>query len=82
MRRYSRVSALIERRAPVILWGSVPLHFGSVVIGLRRRRSAAASRVIGSRLLGGLRSPEGSEIGGGRVHPRGRVDCRAVSRSR
>lgn len=82
MRRYSRVSALIDRWPPMVLGGPIPLHFGRVVTGLRRRRSAAASRVVGSRLFGGLRSPEGSEVGRGRVHSRRRVDSRAISRTR
>lgn len=81
LRRYSRVSALVARRSSVVLWGAVSLHFGGVLLGLWRRRSVAASRVVGSRLLGGLRSPEGWEIGRSRVHSRGGVDRLAISRT-
>lgn len=79
---HSRVSALImRRRSSMILRRPVSLHLGSIVASSRRSRGAA-SGIVRSRLVWGLRSPKRREVCSCRVHSRGRVDRRAIRRAR
>lgn len=79
---HSRVAALLMlRRSSLVLGRSVALHLGSIVASLRRCRGAA-SGIVRSRLIGRLRSPKRRKVCRGRVHPRGRVNRRAIRRTR